>query len=77
MRTPGRRGAGGDEALIEPFQVTPLEFEGKEEVLDDLLRRLRQDADSKSDRWLREGCRVAANDHLCAAACRGLARRLG
>ncbi|MGO9199178.1 MAG: hypothetical protein ACLQM8_01400 [Limisphaerales bacterium] len=45
-------------SLTEAFHVTPLEFEGKEAVLDDLLRLLNRDADRKSDRWLREITRL-------------------
>ena len=45
-------------SLTEPFQITPLEFEGKDEVLNDLLKLLREDADRKSDRWLREVTRM-------------------
>jgi hypothetical protein len=47
-----------DLSLTEPFQVTPLEFEGKDEVLDALLKLLNEDVDRKSDRWLREVTRL-------------------
>jgi hypothetical protein len=45
-------------SLTEPFQVIRTEFEGKDEVLDDLLKMLSEDADRKSDRWLREVTRL-------------------
>lgn len=45
-------------SLTEPFQITPLEFEGKDEVLNDLLKSLSEDADCKSDRWFREVTRL-------------------
>jgi hypothetical protein len=47
-----------DLSLTEPFQLAPLNFEGKEAVLDDLLKLLSEDADRKSDRWLREVTRL-------------------
>ena len=47
-----------DLSLTEPFQFTPLEFKGKDEVLDELLKSLSEDADRKSDRWLREFTRL-------------------
>lgn len=35
-----------------------LEFEGSDEVLDDLVKLLSEDADRKSHRWLREVTRL-------------------
>jgi hypothetical protein len=47
-----------DLSLTEPFQFTHLEFGGKDEVLDDLLKLLSEEADRKLDRWLREVTRL-------------------
>ena len=51
-------------SLTEAFHVTPLEFEGKEAVLDDLLRLLNRDADRKLDP-------LAPRDHSAAARSAG------
>jgi len=47
-----------DLSLTEAFQCAPLAFEGKDQVLDDLVKLLTEDPDRESDRWLREVTRL-------------------